>query len=215
MTSAVLAALTVKKAAAHPEPVWTRTRRHGPDSLAFDFKAGGSSFTLELVETGSGVALSVTAPTDEARRILRNALVVVPHLDHRSALEHLAGPGVQLVDVREGVEAVVAQIAGAQVCISSSLHGIIVAQAYGVPWVWLRISDLLISGDTFEFEDFFTTLDAAAVSTCNLPARSLTQPLLTEVAARASLPETTVDVGLVLESFPFRRACIGAGQFTG
>lgn len=119
------------------------------------------------------------------------------------------------MDVREGVEAVVAQIAGAQVCISSSLHGIIVAQAYGVPWVWLRISDLLISGDTFKFEDFFTTLDAAAVSACNLPARSLTQPLLTEIAARASLPETTVDVGLVLESLPFRRACSGAGQFTG
>ena len=416
MTSAVLAALTAEQATAQPEPVWTRTRRPRPDSLAFDFEAGGSGFTLELVETGSGVALSVTAPTDEARRILRNALVgrfalvrsggerhvlerpvkdsspsallasvagwighvsrlvndmlgavrpggdvppeflnllwwderpnfgdaagpwlaarlsgltpvngrgrrlgspplasvgsiagwleqdgsriwgsglmgplgaeslerlrglrdirvhavrgrhtreelmgkagwevpevfgdpalllpqflpegqflpadhfiaadrhssppiaVVPHLDHRSALAHLTGPGVQLVDVREGVEAVVAQIAGAQVCISSSLHGIIVAQAYGVPWVWLRISDLLISGDTFKFEDFFTTIDAAAVSACDLPARSLTQPLLTEIAARASLPETTVDVGLVLESFPFRRACSGAGQFTG
>ncbi|MBF4995508.1 polysaccharide pyruvyl transferase family protein [Arthrobacter gandavensis] len=133
-------------------------------------------------------------------------IAVVPHLDHRDCLEKAAGPGVTVVDVREGVEAVVGKIAGSQACISSSLHGIIVAQAYGVPWVWLRISDRVISGDRYKFEDFFTTLDASGVRAADVPARELTPRLVERLAARAVLPELTIDLAPLLESFPHGRA---------
>jgi len=133
-------------------------------------------------------------------------IAVVPHLDHRGCLENTEGPGITLVDVREGVEAVVRQIAGTGVCVSSSLHGIIVAQAYGVPWVWLRISDRVISGDRYKFEDFFTTLDAGAVRSCDVPAEALTPGLIEHLAAGATLPELTIDLDPLLESFPLRRA---------
>ncbi|MFZ3415588.1 polysaccharide pyruvyl transferase family protein [Arthrobacter sp. 3Tela_A] len=133
-------------------------------------------------------------------------IAVVPHLDHRGSLKSAAVPGITLVDVREGVETVVRQIAAAQVCVSSSLHGIIVAQAYGVPWVWLRVSDRIISGDRYKFEDFFTTLDAGAVSACDVPAAALGPALIGDLAARAALPELRIDLAALLESFPRRRA---------
>lgn len=133
-------------------------------------------------------------------------IAVVPHLDHRDCMETAAGPGIEVVDVREGVEAVVRRITGARVCISSSLHGIIVAQAYRVPWVWLRISDRLISGDRYKFEDFFTTLDASAVCTGNVACRELTPRLMERLAARAVLPELGIDLEPLLQSFPHRRA---------
>ncbi|MER1996801.1 MAG: polysaccharide pyruvyl transferase family protein [Arthrobacter sp.] len=133
-------------------------------------------------------------------------IAVVPHLDHRKSLGKTAGPGITMVDVREGVETVVRRIAGAQACVSSSLHGIIVAQAYGVPWVWLRISDQVISGDRYKFEDFFTTLDAAAASARDVTADALTPGLIEELAASASLPELSIDLDPLLESFPYRRA---------
>ncbi|MGW9405410.1 polysaccharide pyruvyl transferase family protein [Arthrobacter sp. NPDC055585] len=134
------------------------------------------------------------------------AVAVVAHLDHREPLKAAAGSGITVVDVREGVEPAVRQIAGARACISSSLHGIVVAQAYGVPWVWLRISDRVISGDRYKFEDFFTTLDADAVSACDVPSEALSPQLIADLAAGASLPELRIDLAPLLESFPHRRA---------
>lgn len=133
-------------------------------------------------------------------------IAVVPHLDHRSCTEAAAGPGITMVDVREGVETVVRKIAGADACVSSSLHGIIVAQAYGVPWVWLRVSDRIISGDRYKFDDFFTTLDAGAVRSCDVPADALSPGLFEQLAARAALPELTIGLDPLLQSFPHRRA---------
>lgn len=46
------------------------------------------------------------------------------------------------------------QIASCDAVISSSLHGIILAEAYGIPAVWVKLSDNIVGGE-FKFRDYY------------------------------------------------------------
>lgn len=64
---------------------------------------------------------------------------------------------VTVIDVRKGVEAVTDCIRSCRCTLSSSLHGIIVSHAYGIPCAWIRISDRIIGGNT-KYHDYYGSL---------------------------------------------------------
>lgn len=101
------------------------------------------------------------------------------------------------VDVRDNHETVVDQIASSQVCISTSLHGVIVAQAYGVPWVWLQLSDHQLHSSNFKFDDFFTTVDRPQVTKKVVTKNDLKGLNWHRIAEGASLPNLRVDLDLL------------------
>ena len=85
-------------------------------------------------------------------------VVLVPHLvDYESALqlaEQVPGNSrLTVVDVRRGPRAVIETIAAGRSCVSSSLHGLVVAESLGVPAIWTSISDR-VTGGTFKFHDY-------------------------------------------------------------
>lgn len=85
---------------------------------------------------------------------------ICPHFSHLSYFNNVQNiESLNIIDVRESLLNVINEIANSSVCISTSLHGLIIAEAYEVPWVWLKISDKILDGDSFKFEDFFTTLN--------------------------------------------------------
>lgn len=90
-------------------------------------------------------------------------IIVIPHyalLDSTTVVH----PDTCIVSPMQEVEDVVSCISDAALVISSSLHGLIVAQAYGRPWVWLRDHCGVLYGGDFKFHDFFSSLDVSPPS---------------------------------------------------
>lgn len=63
-------------------------------------------------------------------------------------------PAILVIDVSNPWTEVVDAIRSSDVVLSSSLHGLIVAEAYGIPASWIRISDRL-QGGSFKFNDYY------------------------------------------------------------
>ncbi|MDQ1740390.1 MAG: pyruvyl transferase, partial [Pseudonocardiales bacterium] len=89
-----------------------------------------------------------------ARPTRPHGIGIVPHLADRSRLRGYLPGGSRLIDVRSDVETFVREVVECELVCSSSLHGLIIAQAYGIPVVWLRFCPLP-SGDGVKFTDYF------------------------------------------------------------
>lgn len=127
-------------------------------------------------------------PAGEVRR----RLGVIPHFtDLDRARELFAGTDTPVIDVTQPVERVVDDIASCEAVASSSLHGIIVAHAYGVPASWVEFSDNL-HGDGVKFADHYEgagsptprphRIEAADVEAIEALVRDAPQPDLTPLS---------------------------------
>lgn len=88
-------------------------------------------------------------------------LGIVPHFKEFSlpAVTTLAEQGVHVIDIRGGTTQVVDEINRCRRVASSSLHGLVAADAYGVPAIWIRFSDLP-AGDGFKFRDYLSSTES-------------------------------------------------------
>lgn len=125
----------------------------------------------------------------------------VPHNVHRSKYG-ATNAAVDVIDARRDAKDVARSISAASAVVSSSLHGIIVAQAYGVPWVWLNVVDHQLFGATFKFEDFFTCLDRNQVSRHDVRISDFTNLDVETIAAEAELPKLNIDLNLLRAALP-------------
>lgn len=85
-------------------------------------------------------------------------LGVVLHYAEKSFLDSISlNPKVKIIDVQQDVEGFIDDILECESIISSSLHGLIFADAYGIPNHWVKITNVL-SGDDFKFADYYSVL---------------------------------------------------------
>ena len=139
------------------------------------------------------------------------AISIVPHYLHFDVFSSCllnTSPEI-LVDVRKKPEEVVRKIANSKVVLSSSLHGLILAQAFRIPWVWLKFVDdsqhgqgYRLAGDDFKFEDFFTTVSRKDVVSVTIHKEELADLSMDTIADKATLPDLTISLSDLIDAFP-------------
>ena len=83
----------------------------------------------------------------------------VPHVSELGRSLRMDIPGIKIINPSLEPWRVINEIAICSRIYSQSLHGLIVADALGIPNVWIAPGPLM-AGDTFKFFDYFSTLDA-------------------------------------------------------
>jgi hypothetical protein len=112
-------------------------------------------------------------------------------------------PGCHTIDILSGTQEFLAELAACRQVLSSSLHGLIAADAFGIPNAWITISDQ-IRGDGFKFRDYYTAfkLTVAAGRAIEQVDRNFIEATASEYR-RPGLPEIKARL---MDAFPYPRA---------
>lgn len=126
---------------------------------------------------------------------------VIPHyVDYESDFIKNV-PGVEVIDVRSDPEDFVRQLLRCEFVLSSSLHGLILADAYGVKNKWVSFSDK-VTGGGFKFIDYYSTTDSKGEQCVSINSRSDFINIVDRIDEHASLKMFLESEDKLLSSFP-------------
>ena len=94
---------------------------------------------------------------------------IVPHFKDKSSVGiqkiiALNNPEIKIIDIQSGTEEFVIDVLSCENILSSSLHGLILAEAYGIPTCRLVFSEKLLGGD-FKFYDYYSGVGIKTMET--------------------------------------------------
>lgn len=101
---------------------------------------------------------------------------------------------VKNIDVFSSMETFVADLKSCEFTVSSSLHGVILSHAYGIPSAWVPLSDKL-AGGAFKFNDYFLSVNAELQ-----PVHLEKLNNLSEVENQTTLPQLKGTSGKLLKA---------------
>jgi len=132
----------------------------------------------------------------------RTRVGLIPHIKdvNEPWLHELRSePSVKVIDICGGIEKVVNDVTSCDVILSSTLHGLIVADAYGVPSTWVRFQDEL-PDRWFKYRDYMLSVGRPERSPFHLEG-------FQSVARAAELAfhgELDIDLERLWDACPFR-----------
>jgi hypothetical protein len=113
--------------------------------------------------------------------------------------------GIKILDIMSDVENVIQQVKSCEKVISSTLHGLIVCHAYGIPCEWVKFSDN-IGGDDFKYLDYFSSINSDKKSFFDLRGDKLQMETLRALANYSDMkaPLLDIDLNALWNCCPFR-----------
>lgn len=134
---------------------------------------------------------------------------VIPHYKEKNlrSVANLVESGVHLLDIEAGTWDVVEQIKRCSLIVSSSLHGLVAAHAYGVPALWVRFSDRP-AGDGFKFRDYLASVGLSKYR----PITVTDSTRLNQITDLFEGYSVDLDLSTLLKSCPFMRPSLESAR---
>ena len=130
----------------------------------------------------------------------RFKLGILPHYSDKlnTFLPLIQDDRVKVIDIQNpNPLKVIDEICSCECLASSSLHGLIIADSYQIPSVWLKFSNKLVGG-SFKFHDYFQSIGSNVkdpyVVTSDIDPKAL--------IASCRLRKLDIDLELLMKSFP-------------
>lgn len=133
---------------------------------------------------------------------------IIPHYvdaNNDWVLKHKDNPDVKIIRISndDNFEVLshrfINDLLGCETILSSSLHGLIVADAYGIPSYWLEISNNVI-GNGFKFRDYFLSVGRPVVE----PIKPIVSTSLEELSNNFYQYKIDIDLDKLLTACPFK-----------
>jgi pyruvyltransferase len=140
----------------------------------------------------------------------KHTIGVIPHyidayhlLSNLNKIEELEQNGIKLININNHIEKVVDDILSCETIISSSLHGIICADAYGIPSAHIKITEK-IGGDGFKYIDWYSNFNNREYQCFDLSNPTIDKILLLSENSINWLSDIKIDIKKLYESCPFK-----------
>ena len=128
---------------------------------------------------------------------------VIPHYVDKNCkiIDELRYAGIKIIDVQNyaNFTDVIDEVNECELVLSSSLHGLILLDAYGVPNIWVEFSQNII-GDRFKFYDYLLSVGREATVPVYLDKMLNLDEL---IKIRLTYIKPNIDIGSLLKSCPF------------
>lgn len=160
-----------------------------------------------------GILLPMFYRPDPSRTRVR--LGLIPHFEDFEEVSERFGDveGISVIDVTNPVEEVIDDITLCDLAASSSLHGLVVAQSYGVRAGWVRFSDR-IEGDGTKYFDYLESAGVRVAGPYRVDAGT-SEGGIESFVRDSPQPDLAPLRKPLLESCPFPGSDPGAVPFPG
>lgn len=114
---------------------------------------------------------------------------VVPHFQHYDSLREVIPQGALAIDLTWDLPRVMSALASCELVVSTSLHGLILAHALGIPAVWGSFDESqgrTLAGDGIKYRDYFSSVDIQLANPTSLGPLAALDSLALQRSAKAS-----------------------------
>jgi pyruvyltransferase len=129
---------------------------------------------------------------------------IIPHYieyftpEHNAIIKNLENQGIKIIDICAGKKQFINELLEVEKVISSSLHGLIAADAYGIPNARVNISNRLVGGH-FKFKDYYMSVNRRE----DLGLQLTLQTQLKDIENLYFNPQININLDLLLNNAPW------------